>query len=116
MKKKRREARGKLMKEAESIINELLAWEEKVEKPNLSQIEEVVLELRERLSQKMVESVIEGQQEVRPVPGPECPECGEEMRYKGLKGKRVSSWVGEIELERGYYYCDKCKVGDFPPR
>ena len=115
MKKKRSEAKGELMKEAESIIDELLAWEEKVEKPNLSQIEEVVLELRERLSQKMAESVIAGQEEVRPVPGPRCKQCGQEMRYKGEKNKRVSSWVGELELERGYYYCEGCKVGDFPP-
>ena len=115
MKKKRAESKGKLMKEAESIIDELLAWEEEAEKPNLSQIEEVVLELRERLSQKMAESVIEGRQEVRPVPGPACPECGQEMRYKGLKGKGVTSWVGKLELERAYYYCEQCRVGDFPP-
>ena len=104
------------MQEAERIIDELLAWEAEVEKPNLSQIEEVVLELRERLSQKMAESVIASQEEVRPVPGPECEECGEEMRYKGQKSKRVKSWVGELELERGYYYCEECGAGDFPPR
>lgn len=103
------------MKEAESIIDDLLRWEEEIEKPNLSQIEEVVLELRERLSQKMAETVIEGQEAVRPVPGPACSECGQEMRYKGLKRKRVSSWVGRLELERAYYYCERCGGGDFPP-
>lgn len=103
------------MKEAERIIDELLSWEAEVEKPNLSQIEAVVLELRERLSQKMAESVIAGQEEVRPVPGPECGECGSEMRYKGQKSKRVQSWVGQLELDRGYYYCQACGVGDFPP-
>ena len=103
------------MKEAESIIDELLKWTEETEKPNLSQMEEVVLKLRERLSQKMVESIIEGQEAKGPVPGPSCPECGAEMRYKGEKGKRVSSWVGQIELERSYYYCARCRVGDFPP-
>ena len=114
-KKGRSEAKGSLMKEAESIIDELLAWEAEVEKPNLSQIEEVVLELRERLSQKMAESVIAGQEEVRPVPGPECSQCGVEMRYKGQKSKRVKSWVGELDLERGHYYCEQCGAGDFPP-
>ena len=115
MKRKRRESKGKLMKEAEKVIDELLAWEEEVERPNLSQIEEVVLELRERLSQKMAESVIGGQETVNPVPGPRCPECGAEMRYKGFKRKGVTSWVGQLELERAYYYCKKCRVGDFPP-
>ena len=114
--KQRAEAKVSLMKEAESIIDELLVWEAEVEKPNLSQIEEVVLELRERLSQKMAESVIAGQEEVRPVPGPRCDKCGVEKRYKGQKSKRVESWVGQLELERGYYYCQECGVGDFPPR
>ena len=114
-KKERNEAKGELMKEAESIINELLRWEEETQKPNLSQIEEVVLELRERLSKKMAERVIAGQEEVRPVPGPRCEGCGVEMRYKGQKRKRVKSWVGELELERGYYYCEKCGAGIFPP-
>jgi hypothetical protein len=116
MKKKRSEVKGELMQEAESIIDELLNWTEETEKPTLSQIEEVVLELRERLSQKMAKSVIQGQAEARPVPGPACPECGEEMRYKGDKSKQVRSWVGQLELERGYYYCERCRVGDFPPR
>lgn len=115
MRKKRSETKGELMQEAESIIDELLNWADEVEKPNLSQIEDVVMELRERLSRKMAKKVIEGQAEVRPVPGPACPECGQEMRYKGDKSKRVNSWVGQLELERGYYYCEGCRVGDFPP-
>ena len=115
-KKQRSEAKGTLMKEAESIIDDLLSWEAEVEKPNLSQIEEVVLELRERLGRKMAESVIAGQEEVGPVPGPMCEECGAEMRYKGQKSKRVKSWVGQLDLERGYYYCARCGVGNFPPR
>ena len=113
--RKTQRVKGELMKEAESIIDELLAWEAEVEKPNLGQIEEVVLELRERLSQKMAESVIAGQEENRPVPGPMCGECGAEMRYKGQKSKRVKSWVGQLELGRGYYYCAGCGAGDFPP-
>ena len=90
MNKKRTEAKGTLMKEAESIIDELLKWEEEIEKPNLSEIEEVVLELRERLSQKMAEKVIERQEAAKPVPGPACPEYGQEMKYKGRKNIHLS--------------------------
>ena len=102
------------MKEAESIIDELLAWEAEVEKPNLNQIEEVVLELRERLSQKMAQSMIEAQKEVRPVPGPRCEQCGQEMRYKGQKKVNPQTWVGDVAFERGHYYCAECKAGFFP--
>ena len=116
MRKRRSEAKGKLMQEAEGIIEELLCWEEEVEKPDLSQIEDKVLELRQRLSEKMAEIVVEGQGSVQPGPGPECQECGQEMRYKGRHSKQVTSWVGELKLKRGYYYCERCRRGHFPPR
>ena len=115
MSQKRSESKGKLMREAEAIIDELLAWEEEVEGPDMGQIEEVVLKLRQRLSEKMAEVVLERQESVRPVPGPPCPSCQEEMRYKGEHSKEVTSWVGELKLKRGYYYCPGCREGIFPP-
>lgn len=115
MRKKRSELKGSLMREAEAVIDELLTWEEQVEAPDLSQIEEVVLKLRQRLSEKMAEAVLQQQENVVRVPGPLCPECRAEMRYKGEHSKEVSSWVGEIQLKRGYYHCHQCKTGLFPP-
>ena len=114
MSKKRNETKGKLMREAEAVIDELLAWEE-VEVPDLSQIEAVVLRLRQRLSEAMAEAVMERQESVVAVPGPKCPKCGQEMRYKGVHSKEVTSWVGEIKLKRGYYHCRACRTGLFPP-
>ncbi len=107
-----REAR--LMKEAESVINELLDWSDATAKPNLSQIESVVLELRKRLSERMAREVIESQEAKQPAVGPPCPKCGEEMRYKGQKEVTPQTWVGDVEIERGYYHCGTCKVGFFP--
>ena len=89
--------------------------EEQVEGADLGQIEEVVLKLRKRLSEKMAEAVIEQQENVRVVPGSKCPECGQEMRYKGEHSKEVSSWVGDLKLKRGYYHCRACQTGIFPP-
>jgi uncharacterized protein with PIN domain len=115
MGKSKEEMKAKLMKEAEAVIDELLAWHVETDKPNLTQVEGKVLELRQRLSEQMSETVIENQAAVRPVPGPQCAGCGAEMRYKGMKENRVQSWVGELKLERGYYYCDQCRAGLFPP-
>jgi hypothetical protein len=109
------EMKARLMKEAEVVIDELLEWHLETDKPNLTQVEGKVLELRQRLSEQMSETVIENQAAVRPVPGPECAGCGVEMRYKGMKENRVQSWVGELKLDRGYYYCDQCRAGLFPP-
>jgi hypothetical protein len=107
--------KAELMKKAEAVIDELLDWHEGSNQPNLTQVEGKVLELRQRLSEQMAITVIENQAAVRPVPGPSCAGCGAEMRYKDMKAKTVLSWVGELKLERGYYYCDQCRTGLFPP-
>jgi hypothetical protein len=112
--KSRVEQKAELMREAEGIIDELLNWQAETERPNFDQIEGKVLELRERLSEGMVRVTVSGEDQVRPVPGPLCSGCGAEMHYKGLKENKVSSWVGEVKYERGYYYCEGCKQGFFP--
>lgn len=116
MAKSKQELKAKLMREAEAVIDELLDWHIATSEPNLRQIEEKVLGLRQRLSEQMSQAVIGNQLTVQPVPGPGCGRCGAEMSYKGLKKVGVSSWVGELKLERGYYYCNQCRTGLFPPR
>ena len=113
--RKRAELKASLMKEGERVIEELLDWSAETAEPSLGQIEEVVLKLRQELSEKMAVGVVSSQEAVRPVPGPLCEGCGEEMRYKGTFPKQVSSWVGEVKLERGYYSCGPCQRGLFPP-
>lgn len=113
--KNRAAIKAELLKKAETVIDELLEWHEANDQPNLSQVEGKVLELRQRLSEEMAVTVIEHQAAVRPVPGPSCAGCGREMSYKGMKEKTVSSWVGTLKMERGYYYCDRCRSGLFPP-
>jgi len=113
--KSRTALKAELMKKAEAVIDELLDWEQETEQPTLNQVEGKVLELRQRLSEQMAETVIEQQATVQPVPGPSCAGCGTEMRYKGQKEKRVLSWAGELQIVRGYYYCDQCRAGLFPP-
>ena len=113
--KSRAERKAVLMREAEARVEELLDWAEAAEKPNLEQIERVVLRLREQVGQEMAQAVMAGEEAQRPVPEPSCPGCGRRMSYKGQKAKTVSSWVGELALVRGYFYCDHCERGLFPP-
>jgi uncharacterized protein with PIN domain len=44
-----------------------------------------------------------------------CKTCGQAMRNKGQKKKVVESQIGELVVERGYYYCGECGAGIFPP-
>lgn len=115
MRQDRGERKAALMREAERLIEELLEWEAKNEEPNLGEIEEEILEIRAELGREMLKNVLKRQASVRSGPGANCKECGQEMRYKGLKGKQVESLAGGMEVKRGYYYCEGCGVGIFPP-
>jgi len=82
----------------------------------LTPIEDVILELRQRLSEQMATVVIADQEATRPVPGPLCPACQREMHYKQRKPDTVESRLGSLKLQRAYYDCRHCQVGVFPPR
>ena len=115
MRRPRAELKADLTKLADEVIDELLDWTEDTPVPTLTQIEDIVLKLRQRLSERMAQAVIEAQEATRPVPGPVCPSCGREMHYKAMKHNTVESRVGHLPLARGYYYCQTCRAGLFPP-
>jgi uncharacterized protein with PIN domain len=115
MKHTREQKRAKLLAAAQAVIEELLDWEEQVDKPKLTAIEAEVLALRERFGQRMAEVVIADQDAKQPVVAAKCPSCGQPMRYKGQKGLEVESQVGLLGVDRGHYYCARCHSGLFPP-
>lgn len=113
--KSRAEQKANLMQIAEAEIEQLLEWMETTDAPDLSGIEEAVLQLRKRIGEGMTEEVVAHQASVGPVPSPNCPQCDQEMYDKGMKRKEITSMVGEVKLNRGYYYCNDCQSGFFPP-
>jgi hypothetical protein len=112
--KSRAEIKGEMLAMAEARIEELLAWREEAERPTLSAIEGMVLRIREEISVRFTEAVIQQEEQERMVTGASCAECKEEMSYKDSHPLAVGSWVGELKIERGYYYCARCKRGFFP--
>ena len=115
MKRSREAQRERLLREAEAVIDELLAWEEGQPRPTFSEIEVEVLQLRQKLGQRMMELALQDQEAERPVPGPLCPQCGREMRCKAQKTKQLESLLGSLEVKRGYYTCARCGQRVFPP-
>jgi DNA repair exonuclease SbcCD ATPase subunit len=103
-----------LMDAAEKAIEDILAKQENSEVMSLTEIEELVLELRQEFGKGATQALVEEAEEERG-PGPICPTCGQEMRNKGRKRRRVVTRSGEVEMERMYYYCEKCRAGFFPP-
>jgi DNA repair exonuclease SbcCD ATPase subunit len=115
MKQNRAEKKARMMTRLEKVVDELLNWEEANEKPNLTEIEDIVLRLRKQVGEDMVDEVLGEMSEKTPVPGPACPRCGKEMRYKGQRERHLEARVGGVEYERGYYACGECDEGIFPP-
>ena len=115
MKESKEEKRTRLLAKAAQAIDEYLEWEEENPEPDLTQIEDIALKLRKEFGQEMAQVAIENQASRTPAPGPKCAKCGKEMRYKGKKRIRVESRTGTLDVERGYYYCPKCKESVFPP-
>ena len=116
MKRSREQVKANLTSQAEQAIEELIGWTDDTPQPTLAQIEDVILKLHKQLSEQMAQAVLAEQEaSTQSVPGPPCPTCGREMRYKGDKAHPVESRIGTIKVQRSYYYCSYCHKGLFPP-
>ncbi len=112
----RAEQKARLLAEAEKVIDQALAWTATTERPNLTPIETIVLELRRPFGKALAETLIEAQTTAQPVEAPRCAQCGHAMQPKGRQDKTVVSQVGDVHLARTHYYCPTCERGLFPPR
>lgn len=122
MKKKsvaQEQAKAALLQEAEaqmaSLLEEAADWQAEHPDATWDELELEVLQLRQRFGAQLARMLAKHRSEQQPVPGPRCPECGAEMHYKGQKTRRMVSMLGEVPLERGYYYCSRCQRSVFPP-
>jgi uncharacterized protein with PIN domain len=82
---------------------------------SLADIERVALEAGHDIEQAIAEAL--AQESAASLPAwPNCPQCGQKMKHKGKRSRRVVTEAGEVEVERAYYYCATCHQGFFPPR
>src|SRR6266849_2795789 len=105
----RAQRKAEMLADAEELIEQMLDWTEQTQRPNLTQIETIVLELRRQFGKALAEDAIAVQASAQPVVAPKCSQCGAPMQSKGGKDKTVVSQVGELHLDRTHYYCPRCE-------
>ena len=98
MKRTRERMKTELMMEAQIVIDALLDHHERWEEPTLMHMEDVILDVRKQLSERMTEVVLQGQENVQPAEAPVCSSCGEGMTYKGTRGTTVERQAGVVRL------------------
>ena len=115
MKGNEEKLKEEFLAEAAKLFDQLMEWAGENERPNLTQIEDIILVLRERFGEQLVEKVLMRQEQRQPAERVLCSKCGDEMKSKGLKGNQVESRIGTLKIEREHYYCPRCQAGIFPP-
>jgi len=114
MKKSQSKLKAGYLAEAEELFDELMAWDESTPEPDMTQIEEIILVLRKRIGERMAQAVLARQERRQPTEKKHCPECEKEMENKGQKESEVETRLGNLKIERSYYYCPRCRRGLFP--
>jgi len=108
------EVKARLMAKAEASIDAMLAARKRPAEAQLEDIEQAALSAGRQLAQAVtVELVAESAAELPA--WPMCPQCGQKMKAKGKRRRRVVTESGEVTLKRAYYHCAACGQGIFPP-
>jgi hypothetical protein len=83
--------------------------------PSLDALAREVLARRQELTGMVTEALV--QEHHRQAQGQKtapCPQCGRLLPARGLVSRTVETLVGEVSLERPYFYCLECKHGFYP--
>jgi hypothetical protein len=109
-----KQIKEEIMSDIEAEIDALMEWRREAQGPSLTEIEDRVIELRKAISQRITKMLVESEEATYPS-DLYCPKCGKRSENKGLKAIQVRSKVGDVEVERTYWYCRTCREGFFPP-
>ena len=97
-----------------AAIAKVLAERKRPAEASLADIEQAALAAGAEIQQAIATELARESAAVLP-PWPDCPACGQKMKTKGKRRRRVVTEAGEIEVERLYYHCGACGQGFFPP-
>jgi DNA-directed RNA polymerase subunit RPC12/RpoP len=111
----RTDRKAKLMEQMEEAVERLLDWQEAHPVFSLTEVEELVLELRWELGEEVAQILIGQLDDPGTLARLRCERCGSRLLYKGKESKSVETRVGSTTIERSRYWCPQCREGVFPP-
>ena len=104
----------RLMSEAKAAIAKALAERQAPAQATLADIERTARSAGQQIEQAVASAL--AQESAAELPAwPDCPQCGQKLKHKGRRRRRIVTEAGEIEVERTYYHCAVCGRGIFPP-
>jgi len=106
------ELKARLLAEAEAIIDEIVGQNQVEQARTLDEIEQAALKAGQQVKASVLAGLVANMPRI-PV-GDTCPQCGGKLKDKGQRTKWVLTQAGEVQVERNYYYCERCKTGFFP--
>jgi hypothetical protein len=87
----------------------------KEETPSLDALTRAVLARRQELTAQVTEVLVrQSHAQALGQKNAPCPHCGRLLPARGLVSRTVETMVGEVSLERPYFYCLECKQGFYP--
>ena len=114
MSKQDTELEVRLRAATDAAIAKVLAERKRPAEASLADIEQVALAAGHQIEQAIAAAL--AQESAAELPAwPDCPQCGQKLKNKGKRSRRIVTEAGEVEVERPYYYCATCHQGLFPP-
>jgi DNA-directed RNA polymerase subunit RPC12/RpoP len=115
MSKQDAELEARLRAKAETAIAQALTERALPAEASLADIERVAMQAGRAIEQAIAQALAEESAAELPA-WPDCPHCGQKLKNKGKRRRRIVTEAGEIEVERTYYHCAACGQGFSPPR
>lgn len=107
------ELAARLRAKAEAAIAKALAARKLPAEASLADIERTALSAGREIEQAIAQALAE--ESAAEVPAwPTCPHCGQKLKNKGQRRRRIVTEAGEVEVERTYYHCAACGQGFSP--
>jgi hypothetical protein len=108
------ELKARLHAVAEAAIAQVLSERKLPADASLADIERAARRAGQQIEQAIAGALAQASAAALPA-WPNCPQCGQKMKNKGKRRRRIVTEAGEIDVERSYYHCAACGQGIFPP-